>query len=346
MTFRHIEVKRATPTIGATISGVDLNAIRSEDVYEEIRQALWQSGVIFFRDQQITPENYIKLGSKFGEMEQHEFFPHLPGHPQIQLISHEGTDNPETDRWHTDVTFRKRPNMVSILRITDLPPHGGDTMWASTVAAYDALGPELQTLLAGLQAEHDLPFHFRRINAVERLMARQKLAAEKKGGMMNSMMSANEMDAALADRECKLIQDNPSVIHPAVITHPYTGRNLLFVNSIWTKRLMGVHLDLSDALLAMLNEWVKKPEFMVRFQWQPNSIAMWDNCQTQHYAVFDYAPHYRAGERITCGSFEPKLIRRALGAKSDAHAGSSSGLKLDLSTELDLDQVVEYARRR
>lgn len=346
MAFRHIEVTRSTPTIGAAITGVDLNNIRSEDVYEEIRQALWTCGVVFFRDQQITPENYLKLGSKFGEMEQHEFFPHLPGHPQIQLISHEGTDNPETDRWHTDVTFRKRPNMVSILRITDLPPHGGDTMWASTAAAYDALGPGLQTLLEGLQAEHDMPFHFRRINAVQRLMARQKLANEKKGGMMSSMMSAAEMDLALADRECKIIQDNPSVIHPAVITHPHTGRNLLFVNSIWTKRLLGVHLDLSDALLAMLNEWIKKPEFMVRFQWQPNSIAMWDNCQTQHYAVFDYAPHYRAGERVTCGSFEPKLTPRS-GKPQSAAAPTGAGIaRPDLSTELDLDQVVAYARRR
>ena len=347
MAFRHIELTPMTPTIGATISGVDLNTVKSEDVYEEIKQALWQCGVVFFRNQKITPESYLKLGAKFGEMEQHEFFPHIEGYPQIQLISHEGYDAPETDRWHTDVTFRKRPNMVSILRITDLPPSGGDTMWASTAAAYDALGPELQQMLQGLQAEHDLPFHFRRINAVQRLMERQRLAAQKKGGaMMNSMMNSAEMDAALADRECKLIQDNPSVIHPAVITHPHNGRNLLFVNSIWTKRLMGVHMDLSDALLAMLFEWMKKPEFMVRFKWEPNSLAMWDNCQTQHYAVFDYAPHYRAGERVTCGSFEPKLTNRGRAPAAAHNAGPRAAAPADLSGELDLDQVVAYARRR
>lgn len=344
MAYRHIEVTPATPTIGAYISGVDLNSVRSDDVYEEIKAALWKHGVVFFRGQKIKPDAYLKLGSKFGEMEQHEFFPHIPNYPQIQLISHEGEDNPETDRWHTDVTFRKRPNMVSMLRITDLPPSGGDTMWASTAAAYDALGPGLQQLLMGLTAEHDLPFHFRRVNAVQRLIERQRLAQVKKGGggMMNSMMSAKELDMALADRECKLIQDNPSVIHPAVITHPFNGRNLLFVNSIWTKRLMGVHLDLSDALLHMLNEWVKKPEFMVRFKWEPDSLVMWDNCQTQHYAVFDYAPHYRAGERITCGSFEPKLMKAgdASSMQRPAAAGNALG------GELDLDQVVAYARSR
>ena len=141
MNFRHIQVDPMTPTIGGMISGVDLNRVRSEDVYEEIKQALWQYGVVFFRKQALTPEAYLRLGANFGEMEKHEFFPHIEGHPQIQLISHQGTEAPETDRWHTDVTFRKKPNMVSILRITDLPPAGGDTMWMHAGAAFDALNP-------------------------------------------------------------------------------------------------------------------------------------------------------------------------------------------------------------
>ena len=348
MNFRHIGVTAITPAIGAMIEGVDLNNVRSEDVYEEIKQALWRHGVVFFRDQPLTPENYIRLGAQFGEMEQHEFFPHIKDHPQIQLIAHEGNEAPETDRWHADVTFRKRPNLVSILRITDLPPTGGDTMWASAAAAYEALGPELQQMLRTLQAEHDLPFHFRRINALDRLMKREALAKSGKGGgMMNSMMSADEMSMALADRECKLTKENPSVIHPAVITHPHNGRDLLFVNSIWTKRLMGIHMDLSETLLHMLYEWMKKPEFMVRFRWEPNSLAMWDNCQTQHYAVFDYAPHYRAGQRVTCGSFEPALgssgAARSQAAKPAWAASKSNSPDVG---ELDLDSVVAYARNR
>ncbi|MFM8769994.1 MAG: TauD/TfdA dioxygenase family protein [Rubrivivax sp.] len=118
---------------------------------------------------------------------------------------------------------------------------------------------------------------------------------------------AEALAAALAGREAKMILDNPSTVHPAVISHPVPGRRTLFVNSIWTKRLLGLHLDLSESLLHMLFEWIKKPEFMVRFRWEKDSIAIWDNAGTQHYAVFDYAPHYRAGQRLTCGRFTPTL---------------------------------------
>ena len=230
MTYRHFEINPITPTIGATISGIDLNNVRSDDVYEDIQRALWQYGVVFFRKQPLTPENYIKLGSKFGEMEVHKFFPHIEGHPQIQLIDHQGHEAPETDRWHADVTFRAKPNLVSILRLTHLPPQGGDTMWASAAAAYDALGPEMQSMLLQLNAEHDMPFHFRRINALKKVL--EKNAGTQKGGMMSSLSSADEMQASLADAECKLIKDNPLHTHPAVITHPYNQRRILYVNSI------------------------------------------------------------------------------------------------------------------
>jgi taurine dioxygenase len=334
MAYRHIQVEPMTTNIGATISGIDLNHVRSDDVYEEIKQALWQYGVVFFRKQAITPENYIRLGSKFGEMEQHEFFPHIKDHPQIQLIANEGNEAPETDRWHTDVTFRKKPNMVSILRITDLPPSGGDTMWMSASAAYDALGPELQNMLLNLKAEHDLPFVFRRTNIYEKLAKKHAQSnAKQGGGGMASMMSSDELNSALGDRECKMIKDNPSVIHPAVISHPVTGKRILFVNSIWTKRLLGIHMDLSEALLSMLYEWVKKPEFMVRFRWEKDSMAMWDNSATQHYAVFDYAPHYRAGQRMTCGSFVPTLGIQPTTASATTVGAPAAGLRSMLDTQ-------------
>jgi taurine dioxygenase len=129
-------------------------------------------------------------------------------------------------------------------------------------------------------------------------------------------------------QECKMIENTPTVSHPAVITHPYTGRKILFVNSIWTKRFLGMHMDLSEAVLNMLFEWVKKPEFMVRFRWEKDSLAMWDNCATQHYAVFDYAPHYRAGQRMTCGSFVPTLNH---GANAEA-GGQASVMRQLLDT--------------
>lgn len=305
MNYQHIQVDPATPTIGAYVSGIDLNDVRSSVVYEEIKHALWQHGVLFFRKQSLNPQSYIRLGSQFGEVEQHEFFPHLKDHPQIQLVAHEGSAAPETDRWHADVTFRPKPSLVSLLRITDLPPQGGDTLWMSAAAAFDALGPQLQQLLAGLQAEHDMPWQFRSSNAYEKLVRKQALAKAKQA--QAQMPSAEEVRSMAKSIEHKMIDDSPPVLHPAVITHPYNGRRLLYVNSIWTKCFKGLHMDLSDALLRMLFEWVKKPEFMVRFRWEPDSLVMWDNCGTQHYAAFDYAPHYRAGQRMTCGSFVPAL---------------------------------------
>jgi taurine dioxygenase len=304
--YKHIEIDRATPTIGAYVSGVDLNHVDSDAVYDEIKQALWQHGVLFFRKQALNPESYIRLGNVFGDVEKHEFFPHMAGFPQIQLVAHEGTDTPETDRWHADVTFRPRPSLVSILRITDLPPSGGDTMWMSAAAAFEALGPQMQQMLLGLRAEHDMPWQFRSSNVYDKLIRKQLLAKVKQG--LAQMPTDQEIQAMAKAAEHKMIDDNPSVVHPAVITHPHNGRKVLYVNSIWTKCFKDLHLDISDALLHTLAEWVKKPEFMVRFRWEPDSLVMWDNCATQHYAVFDYAPHYRAGQRMTCGNFLPALV--------------------------------------
>ena len=201
-----------------------------------------------------SSEPYIRLGSQFGELEEHEFFPHIEGYPQIQTIAHEGYDQPETDRWHTDVTFRARPSSVNLLRAVKLPPAGGDTVWSSTRRSVRcAAGDQVKSMLLGLKADHDLPHHQRRIDFYRRV-EEGRIGGQS---MMNSM--ANE-------HEFRLIEQNPIVTHPAVINHPVTGRLTLFVNSIWTKKFFGIHLDISDALLGMLFEWVKKPEFLVRFR--------------------------------------------------------------------------------
>lgn len=298
--FEYIDVEPMTPAIGAMIRGVDLNRIESPRVYDEIREALWRHHVIFFRDQPIQPDAYLALGESFGDMESHEFFPHVDGYPQIQLISHQGDKRPETDRWHTDVTFRARPSCVAILRAVKIPPSGGDTLWCSTGAAFDALGEDLQRLLLSLDAEHDLPWSFRGADNY-RFFAEKRVEAGKPYG-------------DLIEEEIRMIRENPATTHPAVITHPMTNRPTLFVNYIWTKRLMGLHPDLSDSMLRMLYEWVKRPEFSCRFRWEPDSIAIWDNFATQHYATFDYAPHYREMQRMTCGSTTPRLLREHVAA--------------------------------
>ena len=281
MTFRHIKVKSATPTIGAFISGVNLNTISSPEVYDEIRRALWEHKVIFFRDQPLTPEAHLALGRTFGEMERHEFFPHVEGRPEIQVIANSGKKSPDTDRWHADCTFREKPNAVSILRAVNIPDEGGDTMWACMNAAYEALDEPMKQMLLTLDAEHDISHAFRR---------------------MGYTGEARRLDPT-----------NPPYIHPAVINHPVTGKLCLFVNSIWTKRFTNLIDRYGESLLRLINEWVMKPEFSVRFRWEKDSVAIWDNLATQHYAVFDYAGHTRTMNRVTC---EPTKVR--LNARPEA----------------------------
>lgn len=310
--FRHIRVEPMTPNIGAMISGVDLNAVRSPEVYDEIKQALWKHHVVFFRDQPLKPDAHVALGAVFGDMERHEFFPSVDGHPEIQVISHQGHDAPETDRWHADVTFRERPSLVTVLRSVKPPPSGGDTIWASAAAAFDALAPALQTMLLSLEAVHDLPWSFRKSDNY-RKFERDRERDGKRG-------------ETAKQHELRMVGLDPRARHPAVITHPHTGRPILFVNGIWTKNLVGIPDELSEALLSMLYEWIKKPEFMVRFRWEKDSIAIWDNFATQHYAVFDYAPHYREMNRVTAGSERPLLDRsRIAGAVRPRAWGDDTG---------------------
>lgn len=274
MKFRHIEVTKMTPTIGALISGVDLNAVKSPAVYEEIRQALWENKVIFFRKQPLTPQAHVALGAAFGEMETHEFFPHIEGHPEIQTIANTGKKSPDTDRWHADCTFREKPNAVSVLRAVEIPPSGGDTLWSCMNTAFEALDEPMKKMLLELDAEHDISYAFRR---------------------MGYTGEARQLD-----------EGNPPYIHPAVINHPVTGKLCLFVNSIWTKRFTNLVDRYGENLLRLLNEWIMKPDFQVRFRWEKDSIAIWDNMATQHYAVFDYEGHTRRMHRVTC---EPTKIQ-------------------------------------
>lgn len=278
MNFRYIEVTPMTPTIGALISGVDLNAVRSPATYDEIRKALYEYKVIFFRKQPLTPQAQLALGNAFGEMERHEFFPHVDGFPEIQSIANTGQKSPDTDRWHADCTFRERPNAISILRAVEIPPNGGDTLWACMNTAYETLDEPMKKMLLELDAEHDISYAFRR---------------------MGFTGEARRHD-----------ETNPPYIHPAVINHPVTGKLCLFVNSIWTKRFCNVIDRYGENLLRLLNEWVTKPDFQVRFRWEQDSIAIWDNLATQHYAVFDYAGQHRRMNRVTCQPTKVRLDAR------------------------------------
>jgi len=268
--YKHFDVTPSTPTIGATLSNIDLANDNPDEVYDEIRSALAQFKVIFFRDQNISEEKYLELGKRLGKLEIHEFFKKVDNHSEIHVIATKG-GNTGTNRWHSDVTFRERPSAASILRAKDIPPDGGgDTMWMCCNAAFEGLSEPIKNLLLSLDAIHDMRL-----------------------GMTGYLESSTIEKNA---------QENPPRSHPAVIKHPVTGMPLLFVNSIWTAGFEKLTTDESRMLLNFLTEHVKKPEYQVRFKWEVNSIAIWDNLATQHYALGDYNYHRVMNRMIVDGT--------------------------------------------
>jgi taurine dioxygenase len=266
-----ITISPLSATIGAEISGVDLGEPPPEEQLHELRQALLDWKVIFFRDQDITTEQHLAFARNFGELEIHPFGPPHPEHPEIVAITH-GPDVPGYEnQWHADVTWRRDPPLGSVLRMKQIPPLGGDTLFADMYAAYDGLPDEIKGEIDGKVARHDFDI-FRR-------------ALVKKGAEAQELA---EFDARY-----------PHPHHPVVRTHPETGRRTLFVNTSFTREIVGMDPARSDQLLNMLYQQATFPEYQCRFHWEPNSIAFWDNRSCQHYAVSDYWPHPRSAERAT-----------------------------------------------
>jgi taurine dioxygenase len=277
--YRHIRARPCSPVIGAYIEGVDVAAPAIPEVYAEIAQALWRHHVVFIRNQPMTPAAHKALASAIGRMVPHEIFPSLEGHPEISQLVANRARPPENDAWHTDVTFRETPVLASVLHGVTIPPCGGDTLFASQAAVYDALSPAWQRMLGELEAEHDIIHGFGQTNVLNDAGGEAKIA--------------------------ELCRSAPPKIHPVVVAHPITGRPGIFVNSVFTKRIIGLSARESDAILNTLFDMIKTPEFQVRFTWEPNSIAIWDNFGTQHYAVGDYWPNDRLMQRITVGTATP-----------------------------------------
>jgi taurine dioxygenase len=271
-----IQIEELTPTIGAEISGVDLRQPLSSSVVAEIEKALLDHLVVFFRNQDITPEQHIAFGRQLGEL---CFPPFMTDHgerPELLVLDQNYPKGEGTDTWHSDNTFMAEPPLGSILKAVLLPSQGGDTCFASAYAAYDALSAPLQQMLDGLTAVHDLTATLERANAAGHTQA--------------------DVAAILAK--------SPPVEHPVVRTHPRTGRKALFVNANSTTRLLGVTDRESALLLPYLCDHIRAPEFQCRFRWEPNSIAFWDNRAAQHLAVADYHER-RVMHRVTLAGDKP-----------------------------------------
>lgn len=267
------------PVIGAEIHGLDLSKPLGERTVAGIKQALLDHQVIFFRGQQLDPDSHMRLAGIFGELEPpHPIFPKIESHPQIAVLENDENRPPETNIWHTDVTWRDKPPLGSVLYGAEIPASGGDTMWASMTALYEALSPSMQKMLEGLRAVHSI-------------------AVFANSGNYETSQDAEKM--------MEVLKLYPPQSHPVIRTHPETGKKALFVNSTFTTHIEGLPLDESAAILKFLYEKVKTPEFQVRFKWEKGSVAIWDNRATQHYAVADYYPQYRRMHRITINGDVP-----------------------------------------
>lgn len=273
-----MRVEPLTCSLGAELKGVNLaDAARDDDLFAEIRALLLKHRVLFLRDQDISRAEHVAFARRFGELEDHPVAGSDPENPGLVRI-YKNPDQPNDryeNAWHTDATWRVAPPMGCVLRCVETPEVGGDTMWANMVLAYENLPEDIKTKIAGLRARHSIEASFGAAMPIEKRLA--------------------------------LKEQFPDAEHPVVRVHPETGEKVLFVNA-FTTHFTNYHTAANvrfgqDAnpgaadLLRYLVSQANIPEYQVRWRWQKNSMAIWDNRSTQHYAVMDYQPCHRKMER-------------------------------------------------
>ena len=265
-----MKIEQVTPAIGAEISDIDLNHLSSKEL-DDIYGALIEHKVIFFRDQDLTPEAHLAFAKSFGEPEPpHPIYPSIEGYENIVLLKSGAGSKPDTNDWHKDMTFKANPPFTSILHAIQVPDVGGDTMWSNTNAAFTALPLMWQNYLAGMEAIHDI------------------------GTFRNDLYFKGGIEAVNDG-----LKSTGSAVHKIVDTHPVSGLKYLNVNQSFTRHIIGEIQGESDRILQYLYQHMAKPEFQVRLRWRNNTVAMWDNRITHHYAICDYLPKVRHMQRVT-----------------------------------------------
>jgi taurine dioxygenase len=268
-----LDVAPLTATIGAEVAGVDLADDLDETVIDAIRDALLEWKVVFFRNQhRLDRSRHIAFARRFGDLEVHPITPPGQAQPEVFVIPAGGNFR-APDRWHSDVTWRPEPSMGSILRAVELPPVGGDTLWADMGKAYDLLDDETKARIDGLKATHDYASAFGRDKPPE--------------------------------VQAKMRAKHPTVEHPVVRTHPETARKTLYVNASFTRSMIGMDDAEGGPLLRRLYRQATIVDVQCRFRWQPGSVAFWDNRATQHIVSNDFLPAKRVMERVTVAGDKP-----------------------------------------
>ena len=276
-----MKVDKAAGALGAYVRNVSLaQAAASQDLFAEIRAALLEHQVLFFRDQDISAQEYQAFARCFGRVEGHPAYATVPGAPDVQILESTPAAPSKIEVWHTDMTFRPAPPAITLLHGRIIPPYGGDTLWASISAAYANLSPPVARLVDDLQAVHDFRHGF------------QESLAEPGG----------------AERLAGAIADNPPVAHPLIVSHPETGRQAIYVNALFTTHILGLTRQESRMLLDFLFRHIVADEHTVRLRWAPNTVAIWDNRSTQHKPVNDYFPQQRKMHRVTIAGERPARI--------------------------------------
>ena len=272
--WEHFTARPLGATVGAELGGLTLSGDLSDAVIAELRQALLEYKVLFFRDQKLESAAHVAFARRFGDLELHPFIAANTEHPELVRFEKSAEVGGYENGWHADVTWRECPSMGAVLHALSVPVSGGDTLFCDMAAVYDGLDDDLRANIDDLVAVHDY--------------------AQVFGHTIS--------DDAKAEMRAKY----PPVEHPVVRTHPETGRKLLFVNRFFTSHIKDLDPDDSRALIDRLCREANYPEYQCRFRWETDSVAFWDNRAVQHYAVSDYWPEVRVVERASIIGDRPR----------------------------------------
>jgi taurine dioxygenase len=269
----HFDARQLAPTIGAELVGLELTRPLPDAAVDEVRRALHEYKVIFFRDQPLTPRQHVEFAGRFGDLEVHPFIPSNTGEPALVRFDKGADVGGYENTWHHDVTWRAEPSMGAVLHAVAVPEVGGDTLFADMYAAYDGLDDATKARIDGLDAVHD---YFRAFG-----------------------------HQVPPDQRDEIRERYPVVTHPVVCRHASTGRRHLYVNRFFVDGIVGLGPDESVPLVDHLCRQADYPEYQCRFHWEPHSVAFWDNRAAQHYASSDYWPAPRTMERASVVGTRP-----------------------------------------
>jgi taurine dioxygenase len=287
-----IGITRLAGNIGAEISGVDLGGPVAGEVVSQIRQALLEHKVVFLRDQKLTYEARVAFAQRLGDLTlSHPIYPQPNEKPYLrEMDSKQGA---RANHWHTDLTFIERPPAIALLYAVVIPPTGGDTTWANGVTAYQSLPVELRELADKLRIVHSNDCDFTEATVADRL------------GYIATVFETE---------------------HPAVRVHPETGERALLLGG-FARRVVGFDPSASRKIIDALQEYAIRPEHTVRWRWRVGDLVVWDNRSTQHYAIYDYGPEHRRGERLTVTGDRPVGVdgRQSVVVRGDASTYADAG---------------------